>query len=168
MATATVNYSSTTDSTPITLTMPATSSTLTVGRQSTIITNVSNKFLDARVFGDIKLAASGAAAGTIAIYVFAPTKFASSSFNYPIATTTELGETDAAATFIAEQRNMLKLGAAITTTATNDQRYSFSFNVAPLFGGFLPTKWGLWLTHSAGGTLASASWIHYVGLKVDS
>ena len=173
MTTATVNYSSTTDSTALTITLAslATSSTMVAGRESTVVDNTSNKYLDARVFGQITTGTSPTTAKTIAIYVYAPIKIASSTFTYPAATTTNLTGADAAATFEAEQRNMLRLGRAISINSTSDRAYSFSFNVAPLFGGFLPTKWGVWVTHDTGVNLNATSgnhWIHYTGLKLDS
>lgn len=173
MATATVNYASTTDSTALTLTLAslASSSLLTVGRQSAVVSNVSTKALDYEVFGQITTGTSPTTAKTIAIYVFAPTKVATSTFSYPVATATELGESDAAATFEAEQRNMLRLGAAITVNATSDRKYTFRFNIAPLFGGFVPLKWGLWVTHDTAVNLNSTAgnhWVHYNALKVDS
>ena len=173
MATATTNYSRTTDSTALTITLAslATSASLVAGRQSAVISNASDKFLDVRVFGQITTGTSPTTAKSIVIYVFAPIKVASSTFNYPFATTTELGETDAAATFEAEQRNMLRFGAAITVNATSDRKYSFGFNIAPLFGGFMPLKWGLWVTHDTAVNLNSTAgnhWIHYNGLKIDS
>jgi hypothetical protein len=92
VATATVNYGSTTDSTALSITLAsqATSSTMVAGRQSPIVSNASTKALDYRVFGQITTGTSPTTGKTIAIYVFAPAKFASSSFNYPFAGATEL------------------------------------------------------------------------------
>ena len=173
MATATVNYSSTTDTSALTITLAslASSSSLTTGRESTVVDNTSNKYLDYRVFGQITTGTTPTVNKTIAIYVYAPTKVASSSYTYPVATTTNLTGADAAATFEAEQRNMLRLGAAITVNATSNRAYTFSFNIAPLFGGFVPLKWGLFVTHDTAVNLNSTAgnhWIHTTGLKVDS
>ncbi len=172
MATVTTNYSSVTDTTAITITLAslATSSTLVAGRQSTVVDNTSPKYLDARVFGQITTGTSPTTAKTIAIYVFGSIKAASSTFSYPVATTTELGATDAAATFEAEQRNMLKLGATITVNATSDRKYAFDFAVAPLFGGIMPLKWGIFVTHDTAVNLNSTAgnhWVHYTGIKAD-
>ena len=173
MTTATTNYSSTTDSTALTLTLAslASSSSLTVGRESTVIDNTSSKYLDMRVFGQITTGTSPTTAKRIAIYVYAPTKVVSGTFSYPVATATALTGSDAAATFEAEQRNMLKRGAVITVNATSDRAYSFSFNIAPLFGGWMPLKCGLWVVHETGVNLNSTAgnhWIHYTGMKTDS
>ena len=172
MSTVTTNYSSTTDSTAITITLAslATSSTLVAGRESTVIDNTSAKYLDARVFGQITTGTTPTTAKTIAIYVYDAIKVASSSFTYPIATATALTGSDAAATFEAEQRNMLPLGAAITINGTSDRKYSFRFAVAPLFGGIMPLKWGIFVTHDTAVNLNSTAgnhWIHYTGIKAD-
>lgn len=120
--------------------------------------------------GQITTGTSPTTAKTIAIYVYAPLKIVSSTSTYPIATTTALTGSDAAATFEAEQRNMLRLGAAISINATSDRAYSFNFSVAQLFGGFMPVKWGIWVTHDTGVNLNATSgnhWVHFVGLKAD-
>lgn len=172
MATVTTNYSSTTDTTALTITLASlpTSSGMTVGRQSTVVDNTSPKYLDARVFGQITTGTTPTTAKTIAIYVWANTKAASSTFSYPVATATEVGGGDDSATFDAEQRNMLKLGAAITINSTSDRKYVFDFAVAPLFGGIMPLKWGVWVTHDTVANLNSTAgnhWIHYTGTKAD-
>lgn len=172
MSTASTNYSSTTDSTALTITLAslATSSTQVAGRESTVVDNSSNKYMDARVFGQITTGTSPTTAKSIVIWIYAPTKIVSSTFTYPVATTTNLTASDAAATFEAEQRNMLRLGAAIQINSTSDRAYSFSFSIASKFGGVMPVKWGLWVTHDTGVNLNSTSgnhWIHYTGYKYD-
>lgn len=174
MATATVNYSSTTDSTAITITLAslATSSTLVAGRESTVVDNTSNKYIDALVHGQITTGTIPTTAKTIAVYLYVPLKFASSSFTYPTAGTTALTGSDAAATFDAEQRSggLIFAGAA-STNATSDRAYSFAFNVAALNGGIMPVKWGLWVVHDTGVNLNSTAgnhWFHYTGIKFDS
>jgi hypothetical protein len=172
MTTATINYSSVSDTTAIGITLAslATSSTLVAGRQSDIVTNVSNKYMDAIVAGQITIGTSPTA-GTIAVYLFRPLSAASSTFVYPVATTTALGESDAAATFIANQiGGAVKFAGAVSTAATTDQKYSFSFSVADVFG-FMPLKWGLFVTHNTAVNLNSTAgnhWFHYTGIKYDA
>jgi hypothetical protein len=172
MSTASLNYSSTTDSTALTITIAslATSSSSLAGRESTVVDNTSNKYLDALVSGQITTGTTPTVNKTISIYVYAPLKVASSTFTYPIATTTALTAADAAATFEADQRNNLKLAAAMNVSATSDRAYSFAFSVAQLFGGVMPLKWGVWVTHDTGVNLNSTAgnhWIHYTGIKAD-
>ena len=167
----TVTYDSTTDSNAITITLAslATSSTLVAGRESTVVTNVSNLYVDALVSGQITTGTTPTTAKSILVYVYAPLKVASSTFTYPIATTTALTAADAAATFEAEQLFQLRLAAAAVVNATSDRAYSFApFSVAALFGGVLPLKWGLFVTHNTAVNLnatAGNHWFHYTGIK---
>jgi len=174
MATVTTTtYSSITDSTAITITLAslATSATQVAGRESTVVDNTSNLFMDAEVSGQITTGTSPTG-GTISVYVYAPTKVVSSTFSYPIATTTALTAADAAATFEAEQRNQLRLGAVIAPNTTSSRAYSvLPFSVAALFGGVMPLKWGLWVSHNTGVNLhatAANHWLHYTGIKYTS
>jgi hypothetical protein len=172
MSTVTQNYDSTTSSNDITITLAslATSSSMVAGRESTIVDNTSNKFVDVTVTGQITTGTTPTTAKTIAIYAYTPIDLNSTTYVYPVATTTALTGADAAATFEAEQRNMLKLGAAITVNATSDRKYSFQFSVAQLFGGIMPLKWGLWVTHDTAVNLNATGgnhWITYTGIKYD-
>lgn len=172
MSTASENYSSTTDSTALTITLAslATSSTLVAGRQSTVVTNVSNKYLDAIVTGQVTTGTSPTTGKTIAVYIYVPLSVASSTFVYPVAGSTALGESDAAATFDAEQRSGgLVFAQSVSTNSTSDRKYSFSFSVREVVG-YMPLKWGLFVTHDTAVNLNSTSgnhWFHYVGIKTD-
>ena len=172
MATASTNYSSVSDSVaiPITLASLATSATMVGGRQSDIVTNVTNKYLDCLVTGQITTGTTPTTGKTIAVYVYVPLSVTASTFVYPKAGATALGEADAAATFDAEQRRGgLIYAGANAVNATSDRAYSFSFSVAALVG-YMPLKWGLFVTHATGVNLnatAGNHWFHYVGLKVD-
>ena len=172
MAIVTTNYGSTTDSTAITITLAGlvTSGSMVAGRQSTIVTNVTNKFLDAFVTGRITTGTTPTVDKTLAVYVFVPTSVAASAFTYPVATITALGETDAAATFEAGQRTGSVIFAqAATVNATSDRVYTFSFSVAEVVG-YMPLKWGLFVTHDTVAALhatAGNHFFHYVGLKAD-
>lgn len=172
MAVVSTNYASTTDSIaiPITLAGLASSGTMVSGRQSTVVTNVTNKFLDAFVTGRITTGTTPTTAKTLAVYIYVPTSVTASAFTYPIAGATTLGEADAAATFDAEQRSGGLIHAqALTTNATSDRAYTYSFNVAEVVG-YMPLKWGLFVTHDTGVALnatAANHFFHYIGLKAD-
>lgn len=172
MSTASENYSSTTDSTALTITLAslATSSTRVAGRQSTIVTNVTNKYLDCEVYGQVTTGTSPTANKSIEVWAFVPISVASSTFVYPVAGTAALGESDAAATFDAEQKGGgLILCAVMATNATSDRKYSFSFSLREKIG-YMPLKWGLWITHDTGVNLNSTAgnhWAHYIGHKAD-
>lgn len=172
MATVSTNYSSTTDSVaiPITLASLATSATLVGGRQSTVVDNRTNKYLSALVTGQVTTGTTPTTGKTIAVYVYVPTSVAASAFTYPIAGATTLGETDAAASFDAEQRSGgLIFAQSATINATSDRAYTFSFDLAETVG-YMPLKWGLWVTHDTAVALnatAGNHFFHYVGLKAD-
>lgn len=164
------DYDSATDSNALTITLAslATSATFITGRQSTIVTNASNRFIDYLVTGQITVGTSPTLDKEIRIYAFCPTKFASSSFSYPVATTTELGESDAAATFEAYQLDGLRLAAAMRCIATSDREYTFAFSLASLYGGIVPVKWGVFVSHNTAVNLNSTAgnhWIHWTGIK---
>lgn len=170
MADVSTKYNSTTNTTDLTITLAslATSSSSVAGRQSSIVDNTSDLFVDAIVTGQITTGTTPTTGTTISIYVFSPIDLNSSTFVYPIAGSTALGESDAAATFDAEQRNMLKLAASIGVNSTSNRAYSFQFSVAQLFGGVMPLKWGVWVTHNTAVNLNSTSsnhWITYTGIK---
>lgn len=172
MAIISTNYASTTDSVaiPITLAGLATSASLVGGRQSTVVTNVTNKYLDALVTGQITTGTTPTVNTTLAVYLYVPLSVAASAFVYPLAGATALGEADAAATFDAEQRSGgLIFAQSATINATSDRAYSFSFSVAEV-AGYMPLKWGLFVTHNTVAALnatAGNHFFHYVGIKSD-
>ena len=175
MATVTTTtYDSTSSSNAITITLAslATSATLVAGRESTVIDNTTNLFIDAIVSGQITVGTTPTTAKQIAVYVYAPLKVVTSTFTYPIATTTALTAADAAATFEIDQLNQLRFAAAANVIATSDRAYSFApFSVAALFGGIMPLKWGLYIAHNTGVNLnatAGNHWFHYTGIKYTS
>lgn len=172
MATASTNYSSTTNTVdiPITLAGLATSATLVAGRQSTVVSNITNKFLDVAVTGQITTGTTPTTAKTLSVYIYVPIKVVDSVFTYPIAGATGLSEADAAATFSAEQRiGGLMFAQAAQINATSDRAYSFSFSVAEVVG-YMPLKWGLFVTHDTVAALnatAGNHWFHYTGIKAE-
>ena len=174
MTTSSVGYSSTTDTTAITITLASlpTSSTMVAGRESTVVDNTTNKYLDYLVRGQITTGTSPTTGKTVAVYVYAPLKVASSTATYPKAGSTALTGADAAATFDAEQRSgALIFAGAASINSTSDRAYSFAFSIASLFGGFVPLKWGLWVTHDTGQNLnatAGNHWFHWTGINATS
>ena len=173
MAIISESYGSVTDSTPLVLTAAslATSASMVAMRQSTIVTNVANKFLSAFVTGQITTGTTPVAGRTIAVYVFVPLSVAAGVFVYPRAGATLLGEADAAATFDAEQRSgAIILAGAASTNATSDRAYSVSFDLREAVG-YMPLKWGILLVHDTGVALnatAGNHFFHYVGIKAES
>lgn len=174
MTTVTTNYSSTTDSTALTITLAslASSATLVAGRESTAVDNTSNLYVDAILSGQITTGTSPTADKYIEVWFYAPLKVASSTFTYPVATTTALTGANAAATFELNQKYQLVLASAVSNIGTSDRKYAIGpISVASAFGGIMPLKWGIFVTHSTGVNLNSTAgnhWMHYTGIKYDS
>lgn len=173
MATSTVNYDSATNTNALTITLAslATSSSRVVGRQSTVVSNATTKYMDVILSGQITVGTTPTTAKQIDVYVFAPIKIASSTASYPIATTTALGESDAAATFEIDQLRQLRWIGTLTNIATSDRAYSLEpTSIAARFGGVMPIKWGIFITHDTGVNLnatAGNHWFHYTGVTYD-
>jgi len=174
MATVSTNYSSVSDSNAITITLAglASSSTLVGGRESTVVDNTSTKYLGVHVTGQITVGTTPTVNKTIAVYVYEPLKVAASTFTYPIATATALTAVDAAATFEAGQlgSGAVRLAAVASVIATSDRAYNFAFDVETLFGGKMPLKWGIFVTHDSVAALnatAGNHWFHWIGYKAD-
>ena len=170
----TTTYDSTSSSNAITITLAslATSPTFVAGRESTVVDNTSNQYIDAIVSGQVTVGTTPTTAKQIVVYVYAPLKVVTGTFSYPIATTTALTAADAAATFEVDQLNQLRFAASANVIATSDRAYSFApFSVAALFGGVMPLKWGLYVSHNTASNLnatAGNHWFHYTGVKFTS
>ena len=166
MATASMNYGSWT---AITITLGAlpTSATLLVGRESTVVDNTSNLFLDVLCGGKIETGTSPTDLKSILIFVYGDV---TGTTTYPDV----LDGTDSAETFTDEEsrNSAMKLAAVIATDATSDQTYwVHPFSIASLFGGVMPQKWGLFITHDTAVNLNSTDGNHvfsYIGTKIDS
>ncbi len=167
----TTTYSSTSDSTAITLTLAslASSSTLVVGRQSTVVDNTSNQYVDAILSGQVTTGTSPTAGKQLELWLYGPLKVATSTFTYPVATTTALTGSDGAATFILEQKYNLQLAWSTFNVGTTDTKYAIGpLSVAAVFGGVMPLKFGAFFTHNTGVNLNSTAanhWLHYTGIK---
>ena len=167
----TTTYDSTTDSTALTITLAslASSATFIVGRQSNVVSNLSTNYDDVHLSGQVTVGTTPTVSTQINVYVFAPIKHVSSTASYPIATTTQLGESDAAATFEANQLAQLRWAGSATAIATSDRAYAFEpVSIASLFGGIMPIKWGIYVAHGTVAALnatAGNHWFHYQGIK---
>lgn len=149
-------YASSADLT-ITLASLATSSGLTAGRQSTVVDNTTNLYVDYLVGGKITTGTTPTA-GTIEVWAFG-------SFDdtpvYPDA----LGATDAAytATSADIKRAALRLLASIPNDTTSNRAYSFGpVSIAAAFGGSVPKKWGVAVLHSTVAALNSTAGNHKI------
>ena len=165
----TTTYDSVANSNALTITLAslATSSSLLVGQQSATVDNASTKYLDVILSGQVTIGTTPTA-GQINVYVFAPTKVASSVYSWPTATATALSTSDASRTFEAGQLAQLRLAGSASTVATTDRVYAFEpVSVASLFGGVMPLAWGIFVTHNTAVNLnatAGNHWFHWTGI----
>lgn len=139
----------------ITLASLATSSTLLVGRASTAVT--SGDWIDAVVSGVITTGTTPTASTEIRVYVYAQRN---DTPTYPDGIT----GTDAAKTFAtaATRDASLFLGKVLGVDATtsNEDR-DFEFSLVQVCG-FLPKRWGIFVTHSSVASLNSTTGNHEI------
>ena len=171
MATSSNNYSSTTDTTALTITLAslATDANLLTGRESTVVDNTSNKYMDILLSGQITTGTTPTDAKSIEIWAYAPLKIATSTETYPDV----LDGTDSAETLSSDDiKIQLARVSTISTDNTSDRNYPVGpVALAPAFGGVIPTHWGIFVTHNTGVNLnatAGNHWIHYLGIKYDT
>jgi hypothetical protein len=158
MATATTNYGS---SAAITLTL--TSLGNGSWRQSTVVDNSTNKYLDALAGGSVQVGTSPTANSAIEIYAYGERDDAG---NY----TSGASGSDGSYTADGEE-DELKLLEVITVDGTSDQDYEWGpVSVAQAFGGILPRKWGLVFKNGTGAAFngtGSNNETKYQGIKFD-
>lgn len=127
----------------------ATSSDFTAGVESTVIDNSSNKYIDALVSGFWTAGTTPTANTSVAIYVYAQQD---DSPAYPdVLDGTSSAETITSA---GVANGMLRLLGTLNVSAATSNRsyYLAPTSVAQLFGGVLPQRWGLFISHNSGAT----------------
>jgi hypothetical protein len=116
------------------------------GRESTVVDNTTNKFLDALLRAESKL--TGAGTGSIDIYVY-------SALGDTAYTDSATGS-DAA--FTAANRLNARYLGSLMMSGTAVQRGMWS--VAAAFGGILPDKWGIIIINNGGAALDATGGSH--------
>lgn len=159
MAAVKINYGGWTAMTK-TLASLATNSTFSVGRELTAIDNTTPLYVDALVAGKITTGTTTTVNTNILIYVYG---VMDDTPTYP----TPFTGADAGVTLtsVAQASSFLKLGAVLTThtSAETSVAHEFGpFSVAQLFGGVMPSKWGVFITHNTGVNLNSTEGNHVV------
>jgi hypothetical protein len=165
MATVTINYAA---SATITVAPEnvASSSTFVAGVESGVIDNTSNKYVDAMVGGTWTCGTTPTINTQVLIYVGS---VRDDTPTYPdVFDGTSSAET---LTSAGVGSGFLKLAAVLTVDATTSNRvYDCVFSVAQLFGGVMPLKWFLFITHNTAVNSNSTSGNHvwkYTGIKYD-
>ena len=143
----------------VTLASLATSSTMTVGRETTEVVNSTTKYRDYLLTGKITTGTSPTTAKQIRVYVWGlmedtPTR--------PL----NVAGSDAALTPTGGAvciNQIFKLAAVFTIDATSDQTYWFGpVSIANLFGGCMPKRWGVWVTHETAVNLNATAGNHAI------
>lgn len=143
MATVNIAYAA---SATITISPENVASSSTAGVESSVIDNTSNKYVDALVSGIWTCGTTPTVNTQVLVYVYS---VLDDTPTYPdVMDGTSSAETITSA---GVGRGFLKLGAVMDVdSTTSDRAYYVTFNVAQLFGGVMPLKWGLFITHNSG------------------
>lgn len=166
MATMTLNYG-----TPAAFTLDLTSlgssADFTAGRESDVIDNSTNKYVDALVSGSVVVGTTPAINTTIAVFVYA--QHNDTPAYQDVFDGTGSAETVTSAGVLAGVVRLL--GSMKVDSTTTDREYWLAPTaVAPLFGGILPKRWGLFISHNTGvalkSTLNTGNFYH-TGIKYD-
>lgn len=128
----------------LTITLNSLASSATAGRESTVVSNTTNKYLDALVEVLISFPNS-APANDKTIYVWAYAAVDAANYTG--------GCTGADAAYTRQNPTVLVLLGTIPVPTQNISYRSRPFSVAAAFGGVLPEKWGIVVQNYAGQTL---------------
>lgn len=176
MATFKTSYGTTNQA--ITITLNSLASSATAGRQSTVIDNRTNLYLDALVQGKFQIATGGSAANDKALYIYVfgtadDTNFAAE--RSVAGTQATIGASDAAFSpadpTVAGTPLILAKVLAIPVAPTGTAGvYAISpFSVAACFGGVMPAQWGVVVRNYSGQALdSSGNSMWYQGLYQQS
>lgn len=143
----------------ITLASLASDTSLLTGRESTAVDNTSSLVLDYLISGKVTTGTGPTTGRSIEVWAVGSWD----GTNWPEV----FDGTDSAETTTAEMKpSICRFIAAIATTATADRAYHFGpVSLASAFGGTLPPKFVLFVTHSTGVNLNSTAGNHQIRLQ---
>lgn len=145
----------------------ASSTTKLAGQESTAVDNTTTLYVDSLASGKITVGTTPVANKSIEVWVYSQVEDAGT---YPDV----LDGTDSAETLVSDgvKYAALKLLKSFNTEAVSDRAYFFANeSVAAAFGGVMPKKWGLFVTHDTGVALNATAANHffkYVGVHNQS
>ena len=162
MATATVNYAG---AAGVAITLTQNNKANDVWQASTSVDNATtNKYLDALVGGIIQAGTTPTVDTPFEFYCYG-------QWNDSTEFTGAVTGTDAVYTADGEE-GLFRLLTSVIVTATTDQEYEWGpIAVAPLYGGWLPQRWGIVfhnLTVATTNTSGTNNEVVYTGIKLDS
>jgi len=140
----------------ITLASLATDASLLVGRESSEVDNTTNRYVDYLLSGKITTGTSPTASKIIEVHVVG----LMDDSTYP----SVFDGTDSAETVTAAVKaGVCRLAASIDTTSTSDVTYYFGpVSAASLFGGVMPKKFVVFVTHNTAVNLNSTGSNHQI------
>ncbi len=139
----------------LTITLASLADSSTAGRESTVVDNGTNKFLDVLIMLKLKGQNSGSISAPSAAFVYAYGT-ADGGTTYPDAVT----GSDAAITL--NSPTQLKLLGALYMAAINVQYKGGPWSLAALYGGKMPEKWGVVVQNDCGTALSATGSDHGV------
>ena len=145
----------------ITCTIDSLASSATVGRESTVVDNTTNLYLDALVFAKLVFPNS-APANDKAVYLWS---YAWDGDGTPLYTEVATGS-DAA--YTRRDPTTLRLVGVVPIPTQNLTYQGGPFSVAAAWGGVLPGKWGIVVQNYAGQTLSSGCTLSYIGIHAQT
>jgi len=159
MADLKLSYPAASDLT-ITLASLGSDTNLLTGRESATIDNSTNLYLDYLISGKITAGTSPTAARSIEVWAVGSWD----GTNWPdVFDGTESAETITSADIKA---SVCRFVAAMATANTSDRTYHFGpISLAAAFGGTLPPKFVLFVTHSTGVALNSTAGNHQIRIQ---
>lgn len=156
MATATMNYAA-----AGTVTITLTSLANAALRQSAVVDNATNKYIDALLGGSIQVGTSPTANNTISVFVYGTHD----------GTLYTGGASGSDAAYTNAEESLFRLVSIIPVTATSNKDWIFGpVSVAQAFGGVMPSKWGVVVLNSTGAALNATGTnnaVKFIGVKHD-
>lgn len=143
----------------------ATDTNLLAGWQSAVVDNTTNLYVDEEVSALIKMGSSAPTLSTtVEIWIYSALD---DTPTYPDTITGTQGAVTLTSTNM--KSSGLKLGAVIVVDATANRVFPVGqFSVASLFGGNLPPKWGVFITHNTGVALGTTQVVTHKPLQYQS
>jgi hypothetical protein len=161
MATASLNYAG---AAGVEITFTLTSITDTSWRQSILVDNTANLYLDSLVGGNVQVGTTPTVDTTLDFYTYG-------QYNTSADFTGGASGTDSAYTPDGEE-TLFRLLTSIVVDVTSDQEYEWGpVAVAPLYGGWLPQRYGLLMQNNTVATTNATgtnNGTFYTGIKLDS
>lgn len=145
----------------ISLASLATSATWVAGRESTLISNTTNLYLDYLLAGQITVGTTPTSATQIRIYTVASLD---DTPTWPdVFDGTDSTET---ITSIGVRDGFAKIASVINVDSTTSNRsyYFGPISVATLYGGSLPKNWTIFVTHNTGVNLNATAGNHVISI----